>query len=104
MRHECCHNSFGPHDEKFYAFLAELDKEFEEDRSKGWQGEGFHAPGSAVGGDRRLTVVEAREKAVKEAERRLKLNLLLGKGGKLGGARSTKSPRELAAEVGNVLT
>lgn len=99
---ELCHNRYSDHDERFYAFFEELNQEFDQERKNGWQGEGFHAPGSRVGGDRRLTVQEAKCKAVEQAERRKRTSLLLGRGGRLGGLTppsGNRNARELAAEV-----
>jgi hypothetical protein len=60
MLHELVHNDIGPHDGKFFALLAELEKECEDlmARGIGGTGAGFDAKGTrlghrgGVGGDR----------------------------------------------------
>ncbi|KAI8990593.1 WLM domain-containing protein [Trametes punicea] len=102
MLHELTHNVHGPHDEKFYQYLSGLEEEYEALRKSGYSGEGFHAPGRRIGTNvsHDLPPHIARQKAVEAAEKRKQISVILGGGGRLGGAvRSNKSPRELAAEA-----
>ena len=92
----------GPHDEKFYKFLSGLEEEYEALRKSGYSGEGFHSEGRRLGANVSHDVPPhiARQKALEAAEKRRKISVVLGGGGRLGGTtRSYKSPRELAAEV-----
>lgn len=93
----------GPHDQKFYAYLATLEKEYEDLQRNGYAGEGFFAPGQRLGQgvSHDLPPHLARQRALDAAERRAKA---LGGVNRLGGKAWTtkgliKSPRELAAEV-----
>ncbi|KAI9057777.1 WLM-domain-containing protein [Trametes sanguinea] len=102
MLHELTHNVHGPHDEKFYKYLAELEEEYENLRKSGYAGEGFHSDGRRLGTNfsHNLPPHIARQKAVEAAERRKQISAILGGGGRLGGGeRSNKSLRELAAEA-----
>ena len=51
MLHELVHNAIGPHDGKFFALLAELEKECEDlmARGIGGTGAGFDAKGTRLG-------------------------------------------------------
>ncbi|KAJ1556252.1 hypothetical protein HK405_004125, partial [Cladochytrium tenue] len=109
MLHELSIPVRGPHDAQFYKILDDLSKEFDEIVASGWQGEGFDAPGRRVGegASHDLPPHLARERAAKEAERRLRLSKIMGPPGgqKLGGSLSTvasktgrrMSPAEMAA-------
>ena len=97
------HNVHGPHDDKFYKFLAGLEEEYAALRKSGYDGEGFHSAGRRLGTDvsHDLPPHLARQKALDAAEKRRQISLVLGAGGRLGGAAkdANKTPRELAAEV-----
>ena len=96
------HNVHGPHDEKFYKFLSGLEEEYGDLRASGYDGEGFLTKGRRLGINvsHDLPPHLARQKALDAAEKRRQVSAVLGGGGRLGGiTRSTKSPRELAAEV-----
>ncbi|KAH9897816.1 WLM domain-containing protein [Cubamyces lactineus] len=102
MLHELTHNVHGPHDEKFYKFLSGLEEEYEALRKSGYSGEGFHSEGRRLGTNVSHDVPPhiARQKALEAAEKRRKISVVLGGGGRLGGTiRGSKSPRELAAEA-----
>ncbi|KAH9929760.1 WLM domain-containing protein [Fomitopsis serialis] len=103
MLHELTHNVHGPHDEKFYKFLAGLEEEYAVLKRSGYAGEGFFTKGQRLGTNvsHNLPPHLARQRALDAAEKRRQINAVLGGGGKLGGARGTvnKSPRELAAEA-----
>ncbi|KAI0660666.1 WLM domain-containing protein [Cubamyces menziesii] len=102
MLHELTHNMHGPHDEKFYKFLSGLEEEYEALRKSGYSGDGFHSEGRRLGANVSHDVPPhiARQKALEAAEKRRKISVVLGGGGRLGGTtRSYKSPRELAAEA-----
>ena len=92
----------GPHDDKFYKYLAGLEDEYTALRTAGYDGEGFHAQGRRLGTNvsHDLPPHLARQKALEAAEKRRNVSVVLGRGGRLGGGpTSNKSPRELAAEV-----
>ncbi|KAI0673725.1 WLM domain-containing protein [Trametes maxima] len=100
MLHELTHNVHGPHDDKFYKLLSELEEEYEALRRSGYSGEGFHSNGRRLGANvsHNLPPHIARQKAIDAAEKRRQIIVVLSGGGKLGGTvRSNKSPRELAA-------
>jgi len=101
MLHELTHNVHGPHDEKFYKFLAELEDEYDALQRSGYAGEGFFTPGYRLGAgvSHDLPPYLARIRALEAAERRRKTESLTEGGGRLGGRSSTLerlSPRELA--------
>lgn len=103
------HNVHGPHDEKFYKLLSELEEEYYELQRNGYSGEGFFTEGKKLGGSGGIRNVPphlARQKALEAAERRRKVGLLSsGSGQALGGHKGVKlSPRELAARVRTVFT
>ncbi|KAF9199525.1 hypothetical protein BGZ49_010332 [Haplosporangium sp. Z 27] len=126
MLHELAHNIRGPHDEKFYKVLNDLNDEYDKLLATGYTGEGFDSTGHRLGtrdlggfgpGGKRIggalggesPTVAARAAAVLAAEKRRQINeMMLPAGGrKLGGstAGSTSkgfweqwhSPGELAA-------
>ncbi|KZV93751.1 WLM-domain-containing protein [Exidia glandulosa HHB12029] len=106
MLHELTHNIHGPHDEKFYKFLGELEDELDGLRRSGYAGEGFHSPGVRLGAglSHDLPPHQARLKALEAAEKRRNIGGMSTVGGsRLGGGtrkdRSGKSLRELAAEA-----
>ncbi|PSS29655.1 hypothetical protein PHLCEN_2v2803 [Hermanssonia centrifuga] len=103
MLHELTHNVHGPHDEKFYKFLSELEDEFEALKRSGYAGEGFHSNGRRIGENvsHNLPPHVARAKALEAAEKRKNLSNVLGGARRLGGSvpRRALSPRELAAEA-----
>lgn len=102
MLHELTHNVHGPHDEKFYKFLSELEDEFEALKRSGYAGEGFHTPGHRLGENvsHNLPPHIARARALEAAERRRRFSSILGGARRLGGApRRDLTPRELAAQA-----
>ncbi|KZT73223.1 WLM-domain-containing protein [Daedalea quercina L-15889] len=104
MLHELTHNVHGPHDEKFYKFLAGLEEEYAALKRSGYAGEGFFSKGHRLGINvsHNLSPHLARQRAVEAAEKRRQVSTILGGGGRLGGARgapTNKSARELAAEA-----
>ncbi|KIJ66395.1 hypothetical protein HYDPIDRAFT_109416 [Hydnomerulius pinastri MD-312] len=104
MLHELTHNVHGPHDEKFYKFLAGLEDEYDALQRSGYAGEGFFSPGQrlGVGVSHDLPPHLARSKALEAAEKRRKAEAVTRGGGRLGGRVSTLknlSPRELAARA-----
>ncbi|KAH8119143.1 WLM domain-containing protein [Phellopilus nigrolimitatus] len=104
MLHELTHNVHGPHDDKFYKFLSELEAEYDTMKRSGYDGEGFYSKGIrlGVGVSHNLPSHLARTKALQAAERRKVVQGVLADGGgqRLGG-RSLRglSPRELAVQV-----
>ena len=94
----------GPHDEKFYKFLAELEDEYDALQRSGYAGEGFFSPGHRLGTgvSHDLPPHLARVRALEAAERRRRTETLTRGGGRLGGWSSALgglSPRELVARV-----
>jgi len=93
----------GPHDEKFYKFLSELQDEYDTLQRSGYAGEGFFTKGERVGlgVSHDLPPHLARLKALEAAEKRKQISRVLAGSGRLGGRINTKglSPRELAAQV-----
>lgn len=79
MLHELVHNTFGPHDEKFYGLLNSYTNEYERMRKEGWNGEGFYSPGHRLGsgrtirdfvrGRRRAAAAEAAERRRRQVEK-----------------------------------
>lgn len=102
-RYQLTHNVHGPHDEKFYKFLSELEDEYEALKRSGYAGEGFHSKGHRVGENVSHNVPPhiARARALEAAEKRRRLGGMLGGSRRLGGSvvRRDLSPRELAAQV-----
>ncbi|KAG8219423.1 hypothetical protein J3R82DRAFT_347 [Butyriboletus roseoflavus] len=74
MLHELTHNVHGPHDEKFYKLLAELEDEYDALQRSGYAGEGFFSPGHKLGAgvSHDLPPHIARVRALEAAERRRK--------------------------------
>ncbi|KAJ7492139.1 WLM domain-containing protein [Mycena latifolia] len=105
MLHELTHNVHGPHDDKFYKFLAGLQDEYDALQRSGYAGEGFFSKGHRVGAGvaHDLPPHLARAKALESAEKRRQTALLLGNGGRLGGrinpTNANLMPRELAARA-----
>ncbi|KAL5523729.1 hypothetical protein ACEPAG_7902 [Sanghuangporus baumii] len=107
MLHELTHNVHGPHDDKFYKYLSELEAEYEALRRSGYDGEGFHSAGKrlGVGVSHNLPPDLARARALQAAEKRKALQQMLGSvgGRRLGDdlPRSSikMSPRELAVQA-----
>ncbi|KDQ31264.1 hypothetical protein PLEOSDRAFT_1037384 [Pleurotus ostreatus PC15] len=103
MLHELTHNVHGPHDDKFYKFLSELEAEYEALKRSGYSGEGFFSKGHRVGTNvsHNLPPHQARAKALEAAEKRRKVSNLIGQGGRLGGVANVRNltPRELAAQA-----
>lgn len=103
------HNVHGPHDEKFYKFLAGLEDEYDALQRSGYAGEGFYSPGHRLGAgvSHDLPPHLARVRLLEAAERRRKAETLTKGGGRLGGrsgALERLSPRELAARVSFVFS
>lgn len=104
------HNVHGPHDAKFYAFLAKLTDEYDALVRGGWSGDGFHSDGVRVGKGTSHDLPQhvAKEKAVLAAEKRRQMEgLMAGSGRALGRGAATstmfnKSMQQLAAEVRHV--
>ncbi|KAF5374890.1 hypothetical protein D9758_000541 [Tetrapyrgos nigripes] len=106
MLHELTHNVHGPHDDKFYKFLSDLQEEYDALRRSGYAGEGFFSKGQRLGTNvsHNLPPHLARAKALEAAEKRRQISKTLGEGGRrLGGRLDTSgkalSPRELAARA-----
>ncbi|KAH7922803.1 WLM-domain-containing protein [Leucogyrophana mollusca] len=104
MLHELTHNVHGPHDEKFYKFLAGLEDEYDALQRSGYAGEGFFSKGQRLGTNvsHDLPPHLARARALEAAEKRRKAGIMLNGGGRLGGrvgAMRGMTPRELAAQA-----
>ena len=111
MLHELVHNRIGPHDGKFFALLAELEKECEDLMAKGMggTGAGFDAKGTKLGhrgGWGGLETRDPKTAAIDAARKRAKLHETMGPPGgrKLCDGVGdklfmTKSPRSAAAEA-----
>ena len=107
MLHELVHNAIGPHDGKFFALLAELEKECEDlmARGIGGTGAGFDAKGTRLGhrgGWGGIETRDAKTAAIDAARRRAAQHAAMGPpGGRRlgGGAAARKSPRSAAAEA-----
>lgn len=98
------HNLHGPHDERFYKFLAELEDEYDALQRSGYAGEGFFSPGHRLGAGvwHNLPPHPTRVCALEAAERRRMTETMSKSGGRLGGRSSAlekSSPGELAARV-----
>jgi len=97
------HNVHGPHDEKFYKYLAGLEEEYDTLRRTGYAGEGFFSVGRRLGTNvsHDLPPHLARLRALEAAEKRRKMSNVMSGGGRLGGQRPIAglNPRELAAMV-----
>ena len=108
MLHELVHNAIGPHDGKFFALLAELEKECEDlmARGIGGTGAGFDAKGARLGhrgGWGGIETRDAKTAAIDAARRRAAQHAAMGPPGgrRLGGGGDAdlKSPRSAAAEA-----
>ncbi|KAF5312787.1 hypothetical protein D9619_002813 [Psilocybe cf. subviscida] len=103
MLHELTHNVHGPHDDKFYKYLAGLQDEYDALQRSGYAGEGFFSDGKRLGTNvsHNVSPHMARLKALEAAEKRAQTSRVLGSGGRLGGVSRTAglSPRELAAKA-----
>ena len=97
----------GPHDEKFYKFLSELEDEYEALKRSGYAGEGFHSNGRRLGENVSHNVPPhiARARALEAAEKRRRIGGMLGGARRLGGSvvRRDLTPRELAVQASTVL-
>ena len=94
MLHELVHNAIGPHDGKFFALLAELEKECEDlmARGIGGTGAGFDAKGARLGhrgGWGGIETRDAKTAAIDAARRRAAQHAAMGPPGgrRLGGGR-----------------
>ncbi|KAJ4485675.1 WLM domain-containing protein [Lentinula aciculospora] len=86
--HELTHNVHGPHDEKFYKFLSELQQEYDTLQRTGYSGEGFFSKGKRLGTNISHNVPAhlSRVQAAAAAEKRRELSQTLGGSGRrLGG-------------------
>ncbi|KAI0684766.1 WLM domain-containing protein [Cytidiella melzeri] len=103
MLHELTHNVHGPHDDKFYKLLSELEDEHLALKQSGYDGDGFHSKGSRLGQyvSHNLPPYLARQRALEAAESRRRVGGMMGGARRLGGAvlSRTISPRELAAKA-----
>ncbi|KAI3622493.1 WLM-domain-containingprotein [Moniliophthora roreri] len=106
MLHELTHNVHGPHDDKFYKYLAGLQDEYDALIRSGYSGEGFFSKGQRLGVNvsHNLPLHQARAKAIEAAEKRKRVGQVLGGGGqRLGGGHLKGNldltPRELAAQA-----
>lgn len=110
MLHELTHNVHGPHDERFYAFLDQLQDELAELQRRGYSGEGFYSNGHRLGGSGGLSHnVPEHIKRLRAVEARNRQQGLLGTGGgaRLGGgslAGIGLSPKEAAALAATMRT
>ena len=97
------HNVHGPHDDKFYKYLSNLQDEYDDLQRSGYAGEGFFSEGKRLGGNVSHNDPPhiARRKALEAAEKRRQTSRVLGSGGRLGGQNRDAglSPRELAVRV-----
>ncbi|EKC97956.1 zinc ion binding protein [Trichosporon asahii var. asahii CBS 8904] len=93
------HIVHGPHDDKFYKLLGELEEEYYGLKSKGYSGEGFNSDGHRLNGVR-VNEYEGKKRGLAAAERRLARQRVMGRGGVLGGSKVTgKTMREIVAEA-----
>ncbi|KAF9346386.1 hypothetical protein BGX26_002117 [Mortierella sp. AD094] len=103
MLHELAHNIRGPHDEKFYKALNDLNNEYDKVIASGYTGEGFDSSGHRLGAKnggfgpggmrlggstgRETPTAAARAAAVLAAEKRRQVNeMMLPAGGRRLGA------------------
>lgn len=102
------HNVHGPHDEKFYKFLSELEDEYDALKQSGYDGDGFHSKGQRLGQfvSHNIPPHIARERALQAAEKRRKVGSMLGGARRLGGAVVSRSlsPREAAVQVHQLIS
>jgi hypothetical protein len=82
------HNTFGPHDAKFYGLLDKLKSEYMDLVTSGFRGSGFEAPGQKLGGTPMMNHAEARRQALEAAEKRGKYSMIMlpAGGRRLGGS------------------
>jgi hypothetical protein len=105
LLHEFTHNVHGPHDKHFYEFLDKLEDEYGVLRAGGYSGEGFLSEGKKAGTtSHNLPAHLARDKAVKEAERRQQVAKIMGPSGgsrlgPTGRSSAGKTPKQMAAEA-----
>ena len=108
MLHELVHNAIGPHDGKFFALLAELEKECEDlmARGIGGTGAGFDAKGTRLGHRGSWGGIETRDAktaAIDAARRRAAQQVGDGAAGRPATRRRRRrrpqSPRSAAAEL-----
>ncbi|KAF9011078.1 WLM domain-containing protein [Cyathus striatus] len=104
MLHELTHNVHGPHDEKFYKYLAGLQEEYDALRRSGYAGEGFYSEGKRLGTNvsHNLPLHMAKLKMLEAAEKRKQTSRVSGSSGRLGGAWTNGknlTPREAAAQA-----
>jgi hypothetical protein len=67
------HNTYGPHDDKFYTLLKVLEEEYSALRKSGYDGEGFYSEGHRLGSSGRSKnprITDTRKRALAAAERR----------------------------------
>ena len=100
MTHELSHNAHMNHSAEFYKLMETLQDEYEKNRSKGRQGSGFgfDAKGYKLSSEKHnpASLVEVKKKAAEAAEKRLRLQSLMGKSEILGGKKvSGKSEAEI---------
>ncbi|KAG5732136.1 DNA damage response protein WSS1 [Termitomyces sp. T112] len=103
LLHELTHNVHGPHNDKFYKYLSELQDEYYALQRSGYAGEGFFSKGHRLGSSvsHNVPFHLVRAKALEAAEKRREISRILGAGGRLGGRINSKglSPQELAAQA-----
>lgn len=78
MLHELCHNTFGPHNKKFFALLDSYKGEMYSMRAKGFTGDLFTGVGRVLGGTPRPNTFKKPGKIVKSRGRRLGGSAKLG--------------------------
>ncbi|GAA5948816.1 hypothetical protein JCM10213_008693 [Rhodosporidiobolus nylandii] len=97
MLHELTHNRRGPHDDLFFKILDGLQDEYDALRKSGYSGEGFLGRGRRVGegvSHDPGSLREARERSLRTLEEKMRMQRLMGQGGRLGGsAPDTKGKR-----------
>ena len=100
MLHELVHNDIGPHDGKFFALLAELEKECE-DYGPGIGTGAASTPRATIGaqGGGGIETGDAKTAAVDARRRRAARGDGTAGGRRLGGAATLESPRSAAAEA-----
>lgn len=97
MLHELAHCMHGNHSAAFYALLDQLHGQYEANHARGLRGSGagFDAAGAAVSNERHnpTTLLEGRLKAAEAAQRRMRVQQLMGTGA-AGGRAIADDPRE----------
>lgn len=103
MLHELAHIVHGPHDEKFYRLLDEMNNEMDGILASGYTGECFQSQGQRLGGSSQLSLTQTKRLAHIAAEKRKNLGQLLGNGSgqRLGGGKSMSGlpDRQVVAEA-----